>query len=275
VTDTARDAQPGGVAIAASPGTRRRRRVTIGAAVVALLAATLAVAGWAVAAGWDLGWDDRTIAPARDELLLGRSVRGRPITAIRLGPSDADRVVLVVGVIHGNETAGLRVLADLESGAAPERTALWLLANLNPDGTAAGGRRNARGVDLNRNFPERWAPTGPPGSGYYAGPHALSEPESRLALRFLTDLRPDVTVWFHQPWGHTLRQRGADPKVLARFARVSGLSLSSRGLALPGTAARWQNARFRDDTAFVVELPARPSGRTIGRAAAAVRALAP
>jgi murein tripeptide amidase MpaA len=34
----------------------------------------------------------------------------------------------------------------------PARIDLWTIRTVNPDGIRAGTRKNARGVDLNRNF---------------------------------------------------------------------------------------------------------------------------
>lgn len=116
--------------------------------------------------------------PAQDDwqrTLLGRSAEGRPIRAVRLGPADAPRTALVVGAVHGDEAAGRRVVATLQARGALPGVALWLVDTVNPDGLARGKRQNARGVDLNRNFPARWQRS-TPGSRYYGGPRPLRSP---------------------------------------------------------------------------------------------------
>src|SRR4051812_31595005 len=116
--------------------------------------------------------------PARE--LIGRSVRGKPIVATRYGDAASNRVALVVGVIHGDEPGGLRVAAALRRIAPSiEGAQLWVIPTVNPDGLRAHTRKNAHGVDLNRNFPYRWQDRIPQSSGYYPGPHPASEPETR------------------------------------------------------------------------------------------------
>jgi protein MpaA len=209
--------------------------------------------------------------------VLGRSVSGRPIDVVRLGDPDSGRRILVVGCIHGNEPAGLAVARDLLRGPAPPELDLWIVPDLNPDGVAAGTRANGRGVDLNRNFPYRWRPLGPPGAAEYAGRRPLSEPESRLAWRLIRRIRPAVTIWFHQPLG-LVDLSGGRPAVERRYARLSGLP--TRRLArYPGSASGWQNHRLPATTAFVVELPpgrlpARRAHR-LARAAVALRKSGP
>jgi Zinc carboxypeptidase len=154
---------------------------------------------------------------------LGSSVEGRPLDAIRVpaqGPSQ-DRV-LVCANIHGVELiaveAALGVLEALARGAGPAgelraRAEVWVVPSLNPDGAAltweqAGHgtlkelRTNARGVDLNRNFPLPHPQAPPrlglggwgtgavdPASPFYKGSSPFSEPETQ-ALRGLLDEVP-------------------------------------------------------------------------------------
>ena len=209
----------------------------------------------------------RASSPIRFE--LGRSVRGRSITATRIGDPAAARKVLVVGSIHGDETAGQAIARRLVSGAAPPGTELWVIRDLNPDGTAARSRQNARRVDLNRNFPRGWRRGGRRGDPDYPGSRRLSEPETRAARRVVRMLRPRVTIWFHQPLGLVDRS-GGDVRLQRRFARASGLPLRSIA-PLPGTATRWQNHAYPGTTAFVVELP--PGRLGAGRVARYTRAV--
>jgi murein peptide amidase A len=209
----------------------------------------------------------------RSVVNLGRSTRGRPIRAIVLGDPNAARPVLVVGCIHGNETAGIAVADRLAAGPPPSGSAIWIIRDLNPDGVAAGTRQNAHHVDLNRNFPFGWRPLGHPGDQQYAGPRTLSEPESRLARTLILRLRPRITIWFHQPLDITDRS-GGDVRIEARFAALSRLPLT-RLRRYPGSVATWENHQRWGGTAFVVELPpAHPRESAMARYADAVRQLA-
>jgi len=199
------------------------------------------------------------------DAVLGRSVDGRPIRVTRIGDRRAPTKVLVVGAIHGNERAGVAVVRWLRAHPARQpRVELWLVHDLNPDGGAAGTRQNARGVDLNRNFPDAWRAGGRPFATYYPGPRPLSEPESRLAARLVRRLHPAVTIWFHQALTLVDTGTAGDQRLPARYARLSSLPARRLGF-LPGVATRWQNRRDPGSSAFVVELP----GGTLGDTAAA------
>jgi protein MpaA len=192
-------------------------------------------------------------APEPDAKQLGRSWEGRPIEVLRVRHPRAERRVLVVGCIHGNECAGLAVTRRLLRLPGAPALDLWVLPNLNPDGYARRTRGNARGVDLNRDF------------------DAFSQRESRIARRLILRLRPDVTIWFHQPQA-AVRAWGRSRAAARRYARLAREPY--RSLEWPrGAATRWQNGL--GVRAFVVELPPRPlSAAAARRHAAAVLRLA-
>jgi protein MpaA len=185
---------------------------------------------------------------------LGKSVNGREINAIELGDPDAKRKILVIGEIHGDERAGTAIVEALARGPEVEGADVWIIPSLNPDGAASRTRQNARGVDLNRNFPWRWHRDGEAFDQQYSGPRVLSEPESRIAHKLILELRPEITIWFHQPLG-VVDFAGGDRRIERRFARFTGLP--ARRLArYRGSAASWQNTRLKESTAIVAELPA-------------------
>jgi protein MpaA len=203
--------------------------------------------------------------------VIGRSVQHRPLRLVRIGAASAPRRVLVVGCVHGTERAGLRVTRALRHVTPPAGTQLLVLDAANPDGCARGTRANARGVDLNRNFPWGWRRQG----GIFAsGPTPASEPETKAIMALIARERPGVTLWFHQHMDLVERTRGSDAALVARYARTARMRV--RTLArLPGTASRWQEHALPKTTSFVVELPAGSlSSAAAGRHVAAIAAVA-
>jgi protein MpaA len=194
----------------------------------------------------------------------GESAEGRPLRLARVGDPAAPGRVLVVGSIHGNEPAGHAVVRRLRRTQPPGGVQLWLVPSANPDGVAARTRQNARGVDLNRNFPFRWAGGGRPFDTYFPGRAAASEPETRALQRLIADVRPDLTVHYHQQMRLVVRPRGAPLGPVRAYARRTGLPLR-RLPAYRGTVTSWQNHRAPGTTAFVVELPGGPLSRRASR----------
>ena len=210
-----------------------------------------------------------TVAVA--SLLLGRSELGAPVRAYRAGDPTHWRKVLVVGCIHGNECAGSAVVHALRR--TRPKADLWLVPTVNPDGRRLRVRVNGRGVDLNRNFPSEWRRRGRPWHPLYAGSRPWSERESRIVRRLVHRVRPDVTIWYHQPQ-KVVRAWGASVPEARRFARLAGERF--RAIRWPnGTAANWQNHRFPGTTSFVVELgPGSMSAVAVRRHARAIVRLA-
>jgi murein peptide amidase A len=202
--------------------------------------------------------------------ILGRSVRGRPIIAYHRWRPGARNRVLVIGSMHGDEQAGLAVVRRLRAVAPPAGVDLWLIPTVNPDGNAARARRNARAVDLNRNFPHVWARTAR-GTHTYSGPRASSEPETRLLMRFVSRYRPRTTVVFHQPLYGVDSYRAKSPALVRALSRGTGLpvrSFSCRRVCR-GTFTGWHN-RTTPGRAVTVEFGRSASPVLINRTAAAV-----
>lgn len=95
-----------------------------------------------------------------------------------------------------------------------DQNEIWIIPTLNPDGleyawnTDQWWRKNRRnngggiyGVDLNRNYPFRWAYCGSfshdPSSNTYAGPFAASEPEVQTLIELARDRRFAKVIDFH------------------------------------------------------------------------------
>ena len=221
-----------------------------------LLAALLVAAGLAVpttATAAAAAADER---PAVVEVrTIGHSVKGRPIRAWRLGEPGRRRIVLV-STMHGNEPHTRGILETLRDGRAIRGVDLWVIPTYNPDGLVRGTRRNARGVDLNRNFPHRWADLD---GNYESGPRPASEPETRAVMGFLDDIDPFRVISFHQPL-LGVDTDTKDPRFarrLARGLRLPQVSLDCGGLC-HGTMTMWFNHRFRG-AALTVEYGARPA----------------
>jgi hypothetical protein len=87
---------------------------------------------------------------------IGRSVEDRPIIGERRG-TPGGRVVLIVGVIHGSEGAGMSIMDRLHGLDVPAGVDLWLVDSMNPDGYAANTRQNAK---QGRPQPELSLPVG-------------------------------------------------------------------------------------------------------------------
>ena len=164
-------------------------------------------------------------------LVAGHSAQGRPIVAHQLGdPAGAERV-LVVGCIHGTECAGhARRARAAERCRCRRASTSGSSRTSTPTGSPHGTRLNGRGVDLNRNFPAGWRPGGRPGDLQYPGPRPFSEPETRAAARLIDQVRPDVTIWYHQhmdlvwAWGPS-RAAGA------AYARAAGMRFAADAVA--------------------------------------------
>jgi len=176
----------------------------------------------------------------------GRSVHGTALTVF--GPAAGPVDLLVMASMHGDECETTVVLSEALRCVREQALATPVILNVNPDGTALGTRCNARGVDLNRNWPTRnWTPE----TVFYKahgetvrdielspGPAPASEPETQALRDLVAALRPAAIVSLHAPLGCV---EDPDRKPLAQWiAREAGLPLvPDVGYLTPGSLGTW------------------------------------
>ena len=193
---------------------------------------------------------------ARDALQvaeIGRSVDGRPILAVERG-TRGGTPVLVIGVIHGDEQAGVAILERLATLPVPPGVDLWLVESMNPDGQVVPQRGNADGVDLNRNFPDGWGPIGTPGDGQYAGTGPASEPETQAIVALVDLIGPELTLFYHQDLNRLSPSNGFEGELKERYSALTGLPIERiTGGTYTGVAATWIRKQTGNPS-FIVEL---------------------
>jgi protein MpaA len=251
----------------------RPRTSPLAAVLAALAFAALALAPpltLPVGSAAAVAADDGTLPVTTTREVVGTSVRGLPMTVVHRTSEGATRRVLVIGSIHGDERAGMRVVRSLRTATLPAGVDLWLVRTLNPDGTAADRRTNGHGVDLNRNFPTYWERAGA-GTETWSGPTAASEPETRAAMSFLRTVAPRTTLVFHQPLSGVDSYRAKSMTLVRRLSRLLDLPVRSFDCTggCHGTLTDWHN-RHLSGRAVTIELAPRVSTAAVTRYARAL-----
>ena len=137
--------------------------------------------------------------------VYGESHDGIPLSVWL--PGEGRPAVLVLASMHGDESETTVVLSDALRSIRAEDLKNAAILCANPDGLVRGTRGNARGVDLNRNFPAtNWSPepvfyksreNGPRDISLSPGTHPASEPETSALLALLERIKPRAIVTLH------------------------------------------------------------------------------
>lgn len=198
-------------------------------------------------------------------ITLGQSVEGRPIEADLRGPVAAPGL-LIFGGFHGDEPKGVtlaqRLIAHLRVSPNDRGHVRWAVVPLvNPDGYQRRRRRNAHGVDINRNFPTRnWSP-GPRHTRMFGGLAPAAEPETQAVIRAVTRFRPHAIITIHSISHdrHCNNYDGPARRIASILARHNGYPVTaSIGYPTPGSFGAWAGIE-RGIPTITLELPTQHS----------------
>jgi len=175
---------------------------------------------------------------------IGFSQTGLPLVVYHLGSGPTH--VLVLGGQHGGPEANTIELANRlmthfvrTPGDLPSELTLDVLADANPDGTAAGIRQYLSGVDPNRNWGGAdWQSDAYDSNGRFrpglGGEEPFSEQETRALADWMLQTRPALTVNYHSAGGFMFGSRdGAAGELTAAYSNASGYPVPTPGGGSP------------------------------------------
>lgn len=158
------------------------------------------------------------------------------IPAFRFG-QQGPRVLLLAGV-HGDEIEGVALAQHLLGQFNRNfgyHIQLVLVPMFNIDGVLAGTRKNAFGVDLNRNLPSKDWTSDVANERYFPGTTANSEPENKALTSYLELEKTDFIISLHSFSKALINVNGNCAKVAERMNSITDLPIEeSMGYPTPG-----------------------------------------
>ncbi len=180
----------------------------------------------------------------------GTSAEGIPLTVYL--PDSGSAEIVILAAIHGDEAETTVVVSEaLRCLPTGDLRAAVILCG-NPDGMLRGTRGNARGVDLNRNFPtSSWSPdpvcyksraNDARDIALSPGPQPASEPETTALIALIERLKPRAVVSLHSALA-CVDDSGASHLGRQLADRCALPFLTEIGYPTPGSMGTWAGER--------------------------------
>lgn len=190
---------------------------------------------------------------------LGTSVEGQTIEAHWMG-SGPERV-LFFGAFHGDEPESAQLMKSFlkHLAAHPEYLkgkTVVIVPEVNPDGLKKDQRANARGVDINRNFPTKnWNNKGK-GTSTWGGSQPASEPETKVVVELIERFQPARIISVHAPY-RNVNYDGPAESLARAMSRENGYPVEPYiGYPTPGSFGTYAGKEKNIPT-ITLELPKR------------------
>ena len=137
-----------------------------------------------------------------------------PISIVR-SKAPAEKTLLVLAGVHGDERAGILAVPSILEAWSSERVRLVVITPVNPVGAATNKRRNGEGRDINRDFVR------------------FTTPEARVVRDVYEEVRPDFVISLHEgpqrgTFMFTNRHIGAPLAIALCDALAGGTVLATR-----------------------------------------------
>ncbi|MEW5820509.1 MAG: M14 family zinc carboxypeptidase [Cyanobacteriota bacterium] len=196
-----------------------------------------------------------------------KSIKGKDIPVAIIGTGD--NCILVLACMHGDEQQGKYIAMKLlayyeENKLAISNKKMIVVPVVNPDGYELNIRGNARGVDINRNFPTKNWVKSENKDDYFSGDAPSSEPETRTIIDLIKIYKPAFILSFHQPY-KIINYDGPAIKsaqLLAKFNKYE--ILEDIGYPTPGSLGNYAGIE-RNIPIITLELPENETDEIVWR----------
>jgi protein MpaA len=181
----------------------------------------------------------------------------------------------VWAAIHGEEAVTLQAAQHLMRTVHADDACAVVVPVANPDGVLAGTRQNARGVDLNRNFPgPTWIDE--PSPTYWPttirrtsdrrtqlsspGTAPGSEPETQALMALVERVAPELVIDLHTPLGCIIAASDQAAEFAQHLAEPAGMPIKRQLEGpTPGDSGSWIESTGATAVTYEFELTPMPA----------------